>query len=102
MSSNDVFDKLFDVERRAEALVHDAQEEAAKRVSAAKEKAEITFKTTFEAAAQATEAKRARAQEAADSEYQSTIAEYRVKLEHAALDKAAFNATCERYLVEES
>jgi vacuolar-type H+-ATPase subunit E/Vma4 len=100
MPSKDILDKLFDVERKAESLVEEAAAEAAKRVSAAKEAAEIAFKSGYEASAKEVEAKRAASASAADAEHDSDLAEFKSKLESARLDRAAFAAACERFISE--
>ena len=98
MPSRDVLDKLFDVERRAEALVSEASAEAARRASAAKEKAEIAFTASYEEAVRVAEEGLRRAAAAADAEYEASISAFKARLEQAALDKVAFVKECDRYL----
>jgi len=98
MPSNEVLDRLVEVERNAEALVNEAEAEASRRVSAAKERADIAYKASFESSARAVEERQTRAEAEADAEYAREIADYRAKLEGAVLDVKAFNEACKRYL----
>ena len=100
MPSKDILDKLFDVERKAEILVDEASAEAAKRVSTAKEAAEIAFKSAYETSAKAAEAKRAVSDAASDAEHDADLAAFKARLEGARLDEAAFAAACERFISE--
>ncbi len=98
MPSRDILDRLFEVEKKAEALVGEASAEAASRVSAAKEKADIEFKSAYEAAAKATEEWRLRDEGEADASHEAAVAAYRQALAAARLDRKAFAEACERYL----
>ncbi len=98
MSSQDVLERLFEVERKAEELVAEARAEADRRVVAAKESIERERGLRNEAAL--TEARQVReaAEKAADAEYRSALDSYRKLLAAAALDEAAFKEACERGL----
>jgi vacuolar-type H+-ATPase subunit H len=98
MPSRDILEKLFDVERRAETLVSEASAEASRRVSAAKEEADIAFRSEYETAAKLAEQGRAAAYEAADAEHDAAIGSFKARLEGARLDRAAFFEACERYI----
>ncbi|MEI6873814.1 MAG: hypothetical protein WCL50_01655 [Spirochaetota bacterium] len=95
----DLLDKLFEVEKKAEALVAEAKGEADRRIAAAKEKAEIEYSRIHESAVRESVAKKAAAVEAAIAEYDSTIANYRVSLEATATDEKAFKSACEAALI---
>jgi vacuolar-type H+-ATPase subunit H len=98
MPSKDILDKLFGVERQAEALIDEASIEASRRVSAAKEAAEIAFKASYEASVKTAEKDRMAAEAAADAEHGSVIAEYKARLEGSHLDREAFSEACERFV----
>lgn len=98
MPSKDILDRLFGVERRAEALVAEAADEAARRVSSAKEAAEAAFREAYEARAKRAEEARLAAEAAAAAEHDAALAEYRARLEGSRLDAAAFAAACERFV----
>jgi len=98
LPSKDILDKLFGVEAKAESLVADAQAEAARRVNAAREAADIDFKAVYEATASRIDAGRRGAEAAADAEHEGMIRDYEARLKAAKLDREAFNRVCERYM----
>lgn len=98
MPSKDILDKLFGVERQAEALIDEASIEASRRVSTAKEAAEIAFKASYEALVKAAETDRIAAEAAADAEHRAAIDAYKSRLEGAPLDRGAFSKACERFV----
>lgn len=98
MPSKDILDKLFEVERKAQALLSEASAEASRRVADAKEAAEIAFKASYEAAAKEAESALSAAKAAADAAHERSIGDYRAALEGASVDQAAFAAACEGFL----
>ncbi len=100
MPSRDILDKLFDVERQAEAIVQEASQEATRRVANAKDSADNEFKSAYEAVAHAAEEARRKAERDADLEQETALAEYRSKLELARLDREGFAQACERFIAE--
>jgi F0F1-type ATP synthase membrane subunit b/b' len=95
MPSREILDKLFDVERRAEALVSEAQTEAMRRAAQAKEAAESGFKKTYETAAREMETKRSEVQAATDAECRAALDEYRAHLGSVRLDTESFRSSCD-------
>jgi vacuolar-type H+-ATPase subunit H len=100
MPSRDILDKLFEVERQAEAIVQEASQEATRRVANAKDSADNEFKSAYEAAAHAAEEARRKAERDTDTEQETALAEYRSKLELARLDRKGFAEACERFIAE--
>lgn len=100
MPSHDILDKLFDVEKKAETIVASAQEEADRRVAAAKEAAETSFKTAYEAKGAELEAGLAAARREADSEFKSELERYRAALAQAGEHGEDFRALCDRLLAD--
>lgn len=96
MSSKDqsLLDKLFEVEKSAEALVSDARKEAGSRIAAAKEKAEAEVARAFEAAVKEANAKKAAMSEATISEYEKAVVEYRSTIDSTRVDEGAFREAC--------
>jgi vacuolar-type H+-ATPase subunit H len=100
MPSRDLLEKLFDVEREAEAMVAEAREDAGRRLDAAKTRAQRSYGETYEAAMAKAIASRELSEKAAREEYESAIRAYREKLEGSRIDPRAFDAACEAALVK--
>jgi vacuolar-type H+-ATPase subunit H len=102
MSSKDqdLLDKLFEVEKKAEVLVTEAKREADRRIAAAKQKAEAEYSAAYEAAVKEGGARKAAAVEAAIAEYESAVAKYRGSLEATSIDEKSFRAVCEAALAK--
>jgi vacuolar-type H+-ATPase subunit H len=95
MPSKDLLEKLFDVEREAEAMVSEALAEAGRRVDAAKTLAQENYTRAYDAALAEALAAREISESAARAEYDAAIEAYRKKLEFTRLDAGAFTAACE-------
>jgi F0F1-type ATP synthase membrane subunit b/b' len=91
----DLLDKLFAVEKKAEALVNEARMEADRRIAAAKDKAEMDHGAAYEAAVKEATARKALAVETAISEYDGAIEEFHRILEGTRVDEKAFRSACE-------
>jgi vacuolar-type H+-ATPase subunit H len=98
MPSKDLLEKLFDVEREAEAMVSDALAEAGRRVDAAKTLAQENYTRAYDAALAKALATRERSDKNAREEYERAIADYRRKLEDSSIDRGALNAICDAAL----
>jgi vacuolar-type H+-ATPase subunit H len=98
MASKDLLEKLFDVEREAEAIVSEAREEAGKRVDAAKTRAQKHYSEAYDSALAEALSARESSEKAARAEYDEAIRAFREKLESSRLDEAAFAAACEAVL----
>jgi vacuolar-type H+-ATPase subunit H len=100
MSSRDqdLLDRLFEVEKKAEALVAEAKAEADRRIAAAKLKSEAELSTAFEGAVKAANEKKAKAVETTLAEYEKAIAGYRATVEATGTDQVAFTRACESAL----
>lgn len=100
MPSRDILDRLLEVERRAEALVSEAEAEASRRRATAADSADESFKRAYEKAASRIEAERREAEAGAQAEHEARLREFRERLEATSVDKATFEAACARYLDE--
>ncbi len=102
MSSRDqdLLDKLFDVEKKAEALVADAQDDANRRIAAAKEKAEGDCSKAYDAAIKEANSRKSVATDSIRAEYERSIAGFKSGLEATAVDQRAFLAACETALAK--
>jgi len=94
MPSNDLLEKLFDVEREAEAMIAAAREEAGRRLDAAKTRAQQYYTEAYDAALAKALAGREKSEQAARDEYQAAIKDYREKLEASFLDRVSFEQAC--------
>jgi vacuolar-type H+-ATPase subunit H len=95
MPSKDLLEKLFDVEREAEAMVSEALAEAGRRVDAAKTLAQENYTRAYDTALAKALAAREQSEASARAEYDAAIEAYRKKLESSRLDLSAFAAACE-------
>ncbi len=95
MASKDLLENLFDVERKAEALVSEAREEAGRRVDAAKVRAQKYYSEAYDAALAKAIAAKEGAERAVRADYDAAVEDFRVKLEATRLDATAFAAACE-------
>jgi vacuolar-type H+-ATPase subunit H len=100
MPSKDLLEKLFDVEREAEALVAAAREEAGRRLDAAKVRAKTSYAEAYDAALAGALASREMSEKAARDEYEAALQTYRKKLEESRLDYESFAAACLSALTE--
>ena len=91
----DLLDKLFDVESKAESLVAEARGEADRKIAAAKGKAEADVAAAHESAVKQANEKKSAAAAAVVTEYESAVAAFRSSLDATRVDEAAFRATCE-------
>jgi vacuolar-type H+-ATPase subunit H len=100
MPSKDLLEKLFDVEREAEAMVSEAREEADRRVDLAKARAQKSYTEAYDAAMAKALEIRELSEKAARDEYEAALQTYRKKLECSHLDRDAFTAACASALGE--
>jgi vacuolar-type H+-ATPase subunit H len=100
MPSKDLLEKLFDVEREAEAMVSEAREEAGRRLDAAKTSAQASYTEAYDAALAKARASVELSEEAARREYEAAIRSYRERLDSSRLDPEAFAAACDAALGE--
>jgi vacuolar-type H+-ATPase subunit H len=100
MPSKDLLEKLFDVEREAEALVSEAREEAGRRVDAAKTRAQQYYTEAYDAAMAKASAERERSEKAAREAYEAAIQAYQKRLDTSRLDREAFASACDDALGE--
>ena len=96
----DLLDKLFDVESKAESLVAEARKEADSKIAAAKAKAEADVAAAYEAAVKEANARKASASASAVAEYESAVASFKNSLDATRMDEAAFKAACEAALAK--
>ena len=94
----DVISHLIDVEHRAAVLTTEAQEEADKRISAARAKADDAFKTQYASIISAEEAQYAAKTAALTERYEKTISAYKAQIRASAKDEAAFTALLDKLL----
>jgi hypothetical protein len=100
LATKDLLERLFDVEREAEAIVAEARETAGKRRDAAKTSAQKRYTEAYDAALAVALAARESSERAAKEEYDAAIQEYRLELESSRLDEEAFAALCDSALGE--
>ena len=100
MPTKDLLEKLFDVEREAEAIVSDARDEAGRRLDSAKTRAQRHYTEAYDAAKAEALASLESSESSAREEYRSAIQEYKLGLESSRLDEAAFAALCDSALEE--
>jgi hypothetical protein len=98
MPSKDLLEKLFDVEREAEALVAGAREEAGRRLDAARTKAQRSYTEAYDQALAKAVAERRESEQAARDEYEAAIVSFRKHLDDSRVDKAAFFSACDAAL----
>jgi vacuolar-type H+-ATPase subunit H len=98
MPSKDLLEKLFDVEREAEAMVAAAREEAGKRLDSARTRAQKYYTEAYDAALARALAAREQSDRQARDDYEAAIAGYREKLESSSLDRDALAAKCDAAL----
>ncbi len=96
----DLLDKLFTVESKAESLVAEARSEADRKIAAAKEKAEAEVSAAHELAVKQANEKKAAAAAASLSEYESAVRGFRSSLDSTRVDEAAFRTACEAALAK--
>jgi len=96
----DLLDKLFDVESKAESLVAEARKEADRKIAAAKEKAETEVASAHESAVKSANEKKNAAAAAVVADYEKAVASFRASLDATRVDEAAFRATCETALAK--
>jgi len=96
----DLLDKLFDVESKAESLVADARKEADRRIAAAKGKAEADYSSAYDIAVKEANARKEAAAGSAVKEYESAVDAFKAKLDATRVDQAAFKAICESALAK--
>jgi vacuolar-type H+-ATPase subunit H len=94
MPSHDILDKLFDVEKKAEALTQAAHEEADQRIAKVKEDCEVEFRAAYEARAAQLAAAFLEDRSQSDRVFEGRLAAYRSRLEATRKDEAAFLALC--------
>lgn len=98
MPSREILDKLFEVEKKAEAIVSAAREEAEKRIAEAKEASEVAFKAAYEGRAAELGKDLEEAKKQADIEFRGELAAHRSKLETAKKDLTSFALLCDELL----
>jgi len=96
MHSQDILDRLFEVERQADSLAAEAGAEADRRVAAAKERARLAVAAAVESATASATAARAASAAEAKGEYSRALDSYRREIDGLSLDEAAFISVCER------
>jgi vacuolar-type H+-ATPase subunit H len=100
MSSNDLLEKLFDVEREAEKIVEAAKAEARKRAESAKSASRALVESAREKALAAAKADESSAKAAIEAEYERSLESFKSALASSNLDRKAFDETC-RSAIEE-
>jgi vacuolar-type H+-ATPase subunit H len=100
MPTNDLLERLFDVERTAEAMVSGAREEAGRRLDSAKTRAQRHYTAAYDAARAEALAALEASEASSREEYRAAIESYAQKLESSKIDRAAFDALCDSALDE--
>lgn len=100
MTSKDLLENLFDVEREAEEMVAEARAEAGRRLDAARTKAQKYYTEAYDAALAKALAAREQSDKKARDDYAEAIRDYRERLESSRLDGQAFAARCDEALGE--
>jgi vacuolar-type H+-ATPase subunit H len=95
MSSKDLLEKLFDVEREAEEMVAKARAEAGRRLDAARTRAQKYYTEAYDAALAKALATREQSDRKAREDYDEAIRDYRERLESSKLDYEALKDTCD-------
>ncbi len=100
MSSKDLLERLFEVEREAESIVQAARDEAGRRIDAAKTQAQRSYSEAYDAALKTAISAREASEASARAEYQAAIDCYRRQLESSRVDVGAFRRACDEALGE--
>jgi len=100
MPSKDLLEKLFDVEREAEAMVAEARAEAGRRLDAARTRAQKYYTEAYDAALAKALAAREQSDKKARDDYAGAIKEYGERLRASKLDSRAFDAVCDEAIGE--
>lgn len=95
MGSQDVLDKLFETERKAESMVAEAKAVSSRRIAEAKQRGEVAYQEALEIANKAAIENRKHAAERAEAEYKGALDSYRNLLETTPVDERAFTEACE-------
>jgi vacuolar-type H+-ATPase subunit H len=100
MSSKDLLEGLFDVEREAEELVEAARAEARKRVEAAKSSSRALVEEARAKALAAAQEEEEAARVRIDSEYRRSLEAFKTALAESMLDHESFAKVCGEAIVE--
>jgi len=95
----DIIAHLLDIERAAAEILAHAQEEAEKRISAAKLQADRNFKAQYDQIVAAEEKRLADEIDAVAKRYDEDIAAYKERLSAAKKDTTSFNNLLEKVLL---
>lgn len=87
----DVINHLLQIERAASEILAQAHDEAEKRISAAKTKADQDFKAQYDAIIAAEEARYASETAAVSQSYDADITAYKEKIAASPKDSSSFN-----------
>jgi vacuolar-type H+-ATPase subunit H len=98
MPSHDILDKLFSVEKKAETIVSAAQEESEKRIAAAKDLSEASFKSAYERKGSELSSGLSEAKKRSDQEFSDELASFSSRLEATKKDRTAFASLCDGFL----
>lgn len=98
MPSHDILDRLFGVEKKAEAIVSAAQEESDRRIAAANEAAEAAFKSAYEKRATELLDEYSGSEKQTDREIRDELASFTARFEATGRNKAAFVRLCDEFL----
>lgn len=98
MPSRDILDKLFEVEKKAEAIVGSARDEADRRVAGVKEECEAAFRAAYEARAAELQSSHEETVKASDREFKDELGAYSARLDAGKADKRAFTSLCDELL----
>ena len=94
----DIIGHLLDIERSASGVLAQAQEEAEKRISAARAQADQSFKTQYDAIVADEEKRLASEMSAAAQKYDADVAAYKERLSSAAKDIPSFDRLLDKVL----
>ncbi len=98
MPSHDILDKLFDVEKKAEAIVLSARDEADRRIVEVKESCEGALKLAYEARVLEVQSSLEESTHKTDLEFKGELASYRARLAAAGTESAKFKTVCDNLL----
>ncbi len=94
----DIIGHLLDIERSASAVLTQAQEEADKRISAARTQAEQNFKAQYDAIVADEEKRLASETSAIVQKYDADVAAYKERVSSASKDIPSFNKLLDKVL----
>ena len=101
MEDTDILQHLLEVENQAAALVDDAQAEADRRIKEAEEQNRLAYDEAYQKLTADLEAEHQKSVEAAKTEYDRSLDEYRRSLDTMPREEGAFSALAFSLLVKE-